>query len=28
MNFNILHWFNLMFGNHTNMFCHTVIVGN
>ena len=28
MNFNILHWFHLMFGNHTNLFCHAVIVGN
>jgi len=28
MNISILHWFHLMFGNHTNLFCHAVIVGN
>jgi len=28
MNFSILHWFHLMFGNHNNFFCHAVIVGN
>ena len=28
MNFSILHWFHSMFGSHTNMFCHAVIVGN
>jgi len=27
MNFSILHWFHLMFGNHTKKFCHAVIVG-
>ena len=28
MNFSILHWFHLMFGNHKNLFCHAVIVGS
>jgi len=28
MNFSILHWFILMFGNHTKLFCHAVIAGN
>jgi len=28
MNFSMLHWLHLMFGNHTNFFCHVVIVGN
>ena len=28
MNFSILPWFHLMFGNHTNLFFHAVIVGN
>jgi len=28
INFSILHWFYLKFGNHTNLFCHAVIVGN
>ena len=28
MNSSILHRFHLMFGNHTNWYCHAVIVGN
>jgi len=28
MNFSKLHWFHLIFGNHTNLFCHAVMVGN
>ena len=28
MNFSILHWFQSMFGNNTNLFCDAVIVGN
>jgi len=28
MNFSTLHWFGSMFGNHTNLLCHAVIVGN
>ena len=28
MNFSILLWFRLMFGNHTNLFCHAVVVDN
>jgi len=27
MDFSILHWFHLMFGNHANLFCHAVITG-
>jgi len=28
MDFSILHWLHLMFGNHTHLFCHAVMVGN
>jgi len=24
----MLHWFYLIFSNHTNLFCHAMIVGN
>jgi len=28
MDFSILHWLHLMFGNHTRLFCNAVMVGN
>jgi len=28
MDFGILHWLHLIFGNHTHLFCHAVMVGN
>jgi len=28
MDFSTLHWLQLMFDNHTHMFCHAVMVGN
>ena len=28
MTVSVLYWFNLIFGNNTNLFCHAVIVGN
>jgi len=28
MDFSTLHWLQLMFGNHTHMFCHAVMVDN
>jgi len=28
MDFSVLQWLHLMFGNHTRLFCHAVMVGN
>jgi len=28
MDFSILHWLHLIFGNHTHLYCHAVMVGD